>query len=335
MASADALDITDTFGALLIGALVTMTIYGITTLQAYFYYVSFPRDGRATKLLVALIWSLDTIHAIFMCHALHFYLIVGFVDHSLLINGTWSLFMSVAINVILAFIVQAFFTHRIFLLCSVGKRNWVTGVIGFFVIAHFGEQHFEFDMIRQGLQPSRKVFGIMTVVNLFVKKRFILLQEVSLSSVVPFGIATILSDIMIAVALVINKLIIFAINRCILTSAVAIVEMIIFKVLPNSFYSFAIDFVIGKLYANSLLAVLNARAKLRSDLREDFSSTEMSTRFNITSAVANHQTNLIQVRTRESSRNNINTDPEKVDTQTLMNANSGMKRTPLENGEMS
>ena len=31
-----------------------------------------------------------------------------------------------------------------------------------------------------------------------------------------------------------------------LTRAVAIVETVVFSVLPNSFYSFAIDFVIGK-----------------------------------------------------------------------------------------
>ena len=97
-----------------------------------------------------------------------------------------------------------------------------------------------------------------------------------------------------------------------LARAVAIVETVVFSVLLNSFYSFAIDFVIGKrrrfssiigftdflgVYANSLLAVLNSRATLRAEVREGCSDTEMSTRFNIaSSAVANHQTSLIQVR---------------------------------------
>ncbi|KIK63130.1 hypothetical protein GYMLUDRAFT_163834, partial [Collybiopsis luxurians FD-317 M1] len=38
---------------------------------------------------------------------------------------------------------------------------------------------------------------------------------------------------------------------------------------PNSTYTFAFDFVIGKLYANSLLASLNSRKSLR---RRDFKS---------------------------------------------------------------
>ncbi|KAF9565216.1 hypothetical protein CPC08DRAFT_201191 [Agrocybe pediades] len=269
----------DTFGAMLTGAFIAMTIYGITTLQAYFYYMSFPNDDTATKLMVLAIWILDTVHSILMCHCIHYYLISGFLDNTKLVNGTWSLFLSPVANVLLALISQSFFTRRIFLLCSLRWRYWVAGIISVTVVAHF-------------------VTGINTAVHLFQKKEFSQLKEVSLSAVVPFGASTILSDILVAASLcflldnnrsqfddtnsVINRLIIFAINRCILTTAVAVVETIVFAVLPNTFYSFAIDFVIGKLYANSLLAVLNARANLRGlPRREHFVTTEMSTRFDV------------------------------------------------------
>jgi hypothetical protein len=165
-------------------------------------------------------------------------------------DGTWSLFISVATNVLMAFVVQCFFTQRIFQLCPPRRRWWVSSVIGFFVFAHF-------------------VFGIETVVYLFIKKQFSRLKEVALSSAVPFGISAIISDILIAVTLcillgskrsafddtnsIIDRLIIFAINRCLLTSAMAIVETIIFTVLPNSFYSVAIDFVIGKRIIRKLI----------------------------------------------------------------------------------
>ena len=97
-------------------------------------------------------------------------------------------------------------------------------------------------------------------------------------------------------------------------SAAAIAETIVFSVSPNSFYTFALDFVIGKrecsfylqllaephrlfytVYANSLLAVLNARADLRPNARND-SSTELSTSFNVTPAILNHHASLVQVR---------------------------------------
>ncbi|KAF9048724.1 hypothetical protein BJ165DRAFT_1462135 [Panaeolus papilionaceus] len=191
----------------------------------------------------------------------------------------------------MAFIVQCFFTQRIFQLCSPKFRWWVASVIGFFVFAHF-------------------VFGIETVVFLFIKKQFSKLKEVSLSSAVPFGVSAIISDILIAVALcvllgskrvgfddtnsIIDRLMIFAINRCILTSAIAIIETIMFSVLPNSFYSVAIDFVIGKLYANSLLAVLNSRATIRHNPEARSESTEMSTSFNVTSALEHRERSHIQ-----------------------------------------
>ena len=80
----------------------------------------------------------------------------------------------------------------------------------------------------------------------------------------------------------------------------AVAETIVFSVLPNSFYSLAIDFVIGKcssksssliiikwrlimikVYANSLLAVLNSRAVLGSNSRDASDSTELSTSFQV------------------------------------------------------
>ena len=62
----------------------------------------------------------------------------------------------------------------------------------------------------------------------------------------------------------------------------------------QSLASLTSDFL--EVYANSLLAVLNSRATLRAESQEGCSGTEMSTRFNIASAVANHRTSLIQVR---------------------------------------
>jgi len=194
-----------------------------------------------------------------MCHALYFYLITGFGNPLALLNGTWSLFSSIATNVVIAFIVQCFFTKQIFLLCSPQKRWWVTGIIAITVLAHF-------------------VFGLETVIFFAIKKEFMRLKEVTLMAVVPFGTATVLSDIIIAIALcvllgsnrssfkdsdtnnIINKIIVFVISRGILLSAVAVAETIVFSVQPNSLYSLAIDFVIGKVYANSLLVALNSRA---------------------------------------------------------------------------
>ncbi|PBL03611.1 hypothetical protein ARMGADRAFT_24330 [Armillaria gallica] len=275
----EAININDTFGAMLIGALVTMATYGITTLQAYFYFMTYPQDSPAIKSFVGLIWTLDTVHVVFMCHAIHWYLIAGFGNPALLVEGTWSLFSSIMINVIIAFLVQCFFAQRIHGLCPKPYRWWMTSVIGSMVFAHF-------------------CFGLETVGQFFVKKEFSRLNEVNFVAVLPFGITAILSDILIAVGLclllersrtnfantnyLIKTLIGYAITRCLLTSLMAVVEVIVFVTKPTSFYSFAIDFVIGKLWSNSLLASLNSRRSLRDTFNRKDSGT-MSTGFRVAS----------------------------------------------------
>lgn len=255
-----AVDINDTFGAGFIGGMVTAILYGITTLQTYLYYVYYPSDTSSLKLLVALIWVMDTLHVSLMCHALYYYLVTSFGDPANLGTGVWSLFTSLGLNLCMAVLVQTYFAFRICHLTRSKIRWWLTCFIMLFVIAHFA-------------------FGLETVILMFIKKEFSALSEITLYAATPFAITAVLSDVFIAAALcvllhgnrspiietnaLVNTLIIYAINRCLLTSVVAVAEVIAFSISPGSLWFIAIDFVIGKLYANSLLASLNSRSALR------------------------------------------------------------------------
>ncbi|KAF8656804.1 hypothetical protein AX16_002354 [Volvariella volvacea WC 439] len=141
----------------------------------------------------------------------------------------------------------------------------------------------------------------------FIKSRFDRLQEAIFQSALPFAITAVLSDILIAAALcillgssktefedtnsILNKLIIYAINHCILTCAVAIVEVIVFVAMPKSFYSFGIDFVFGKLYANSFLASLNSRRSLAEHYGH---TTDMSTSLDLAPISSDHAGTLVR-----------------------------------------
>ncbi|KAF9267699.1 hypothetical protein L218DRAFT_641497 [Marasmius fiardii PR-910] len=268
---AENVDLGNTFGAMLIGAMISMGLYGITTLQTYFYFRHYERDNLEVKSLVSAVWILDTVHVGFMGHSMYYYLITGYGKPQLLQTGIWSLYSSLLLNIIVAFISQTFFTRQIYFLCPRPWKWLVTIIIALIVLAHFE-----------------------TVVQFFLIKQFSRLNEVDHVAVVPFGTLAILSDIMVAAALVIllrrsrtelqdtnsliNKLIVYAVNRCILTSVVAVLEVILFLSFPHSLYAFAFDFVIGKLYANSLLAHLNSRKSLvkRNNSRGTFTSTSFA-----------------------------------------------------------
>ncbi|EAU87439.2 hypothetical protein CC1G_02198 [Coprinopsis cinerea okayama7 len=247
------------FGAGLIGALVNAMMYGLTTLQTYIFYLYYPKDSRGNKLLVAVVWVIDSVHTALVSWCIYYYLVTNYDNPEGLKTGHWTLFTSVLCNVIVACIVQSYFTYRIFQLASQRARWWLGGIIGLTVFAHFA-------------------FGVETVVFCFIKKDFARLHEFALIAATPFAITAVLSDILIAGSLcvllhgsrtgfrntnrLVTMLIIYAINRCILTSVVAVVEVIIFSLRPNAYWYLAIDFVIGKLYANSLLATLNSRMAL-------------------------------------------------------------------------
>ncbi|KAI6158106.1 hypothetical protein BKA82DRAFT_279562 [Pisolithus tinctorius] len=114
----------------------------------------------------------------------------------------------------------------------------------------------------------------------FVNNNFSTLTQTRFYGVIPaLAIAT-LTDFLITVSLcillygngpgsalpstkrLVNRLIIYAINRCLLTLAVAIAELAVTAYNQDT-WGMGLDFNIGKLYANSLLASLNTRQCLR------------------------------------------------------------------------
>ncbi|THH07056.1 hypothetical protein EW145_g3639 [Phellinidium pouzarii] len=184
--------------------------------------------------------------------------ISSFANPAALEYGIWSLYLSIGVNVSIAFVVQCFFIHKIH---GLSGRNWyLTGPLSIVVLLHLA-------------------FGFETMAEFFIKKRLNSLAQLTYIAALPFAVAAVLSDIAIVVALclllqhnktsfrstnvLLNYLIVYAINRCLLTSIVAISEVVVFATIPNSFWYLAIDFVVGKCYANSLLATLNSRSALR------------------------------------------------------------------------
>jgi hypothetical protein len=98
-----------------------------------------------------------------------------------------------------------------------------------------------------------------TVVKLAKLQEFQRLHEILAMPVTPFALSAVLSDVAIAGALcgllwhtrtafsdtnnLISQLILWAINRCLLTSVVAIAETIVFAVRPTTFWFLGVDFV--------------------------------------------------------------------------------------------
>ncbi|KAH0588393.1 hypothetical protein H2248_004247 [Termitomyces sp. 'cryptogamus'] len=288
-------------GALLIGFLLAAVLYGVSTLQTYLYWFNYPKDRAETKVLVAAVWMLDTTHTVLMSICLYYYLVTNYGNQPTLTSGHWSLFTSLIINVNIAFLVHVFFTLQIFRFSKVGVRWWLASFTGLLSFAQFSlgigayANHREYTVplcFRQSPQPFCQGERYLTTdssIDPFVfsdcriiKRDFSKFKSLSTMSVLPFVILALLSDMVITTALcmllrgqrteskrtntLLNKLIKYAINRCVLILIVALAEAIIFCVFPYSLWLWTLDFVLCKLYSNSLLATLNSRRSLRASM---------------------------------------------------------------------
>ncbi|KAI6125958.1 hypothetical protein EV401DRAFT_1041100 [Pisolithus croceorrhizus] len=101
------------FGSILITGLISSMLYGITTLQTYLYYMHYSEDSSPMKLLVAAIWILDSLHVSFMCYMLYYYLIINYGVPAALDYIVWSYQVTVLMNLLVIFMVQCFFAHKI------------------------------------------------------------------------------------------------------------------------------------------------------------------------------------------------------------------------------
>lgn len=248
------------FGSTLVGGLVSAMLYGITTLQAYMYYMRNFEDTSTMKFMVATVWVLDTLHVSFVCHMEYYYLITNWGAPTSLEYIVWSFPASILIDVIVITIVQLFFARTIYHLCRRQLRWLVIVPLVLLVLAHVG-------------------FAMATAIVIFINSTFSFASYTRFYTTTPAAIAIALAEVLITVSLctllrtsnsavprtkrLLNTLVIYAVNRCLLILPVVITMAVTGT--DNLFvWASTFDLIVGKLYANSLLASLNTRQYLRS-----------------------------------------------------------------------
>ncbi|KAI6105011.1 hypothetical protein EDD16DRAFT_237324 [Pisolithus croceorrhizus] len=159
-------------------------------------------DASITKLIVAGIWILDTLHASFMGHFLYHYLITNYGVPASLEYIVWSYPASLLANLIVITVVQFFFAHKIFHLCRRKLRWLVTVPIILLVLAHFG-------------------FAMATATVILVKNAVSYDLQVRLYTATPGGSHSAVPR----TKRLLNTLIVYAVNRCWLTLLVVIGEV--------------------------------------------------------------------------------------------------------------
>ncbi|KAF9225135.1 hypothetical protein BS17DRAFT_579720 [Gyrodon lividus] len=286
-----AVSVPTTYGALLVGGFVAAALSGIVTLQSFIYVKLYPHDIRQTKAIVGVVWLLDTAHTSLVCASIWIYLIENFGDTTkidviprtlamtvALTASPWRVFSSPALipfaQAILTFIIHCFFAHRIH---KLSRRDWRITV---------PLMAFAFLRLCSASITTAEMIHMKTFSSFKAKFRWIFTLGLALSCFVDIMIAGFLCYSLrsnrkasSSMDRVINSVILYTFENNSLTSAATVVSMVCWLTMPTNLVFMGLHFVIGKLYANSLLATLNARRQLQNERAQRGVSAELPVAF--------------------------------------------------------
>ncbi|THU96278.1 hypothetical protein K435DRAFT_858679 [Dendrothele bispora CBS 962.96] len=269
----------DTYGGGLICCMVMLVLYGLAVLQTYMYFINYGRDGLAMKALVGFVWLMATVHAIFVCHATYHYVVLSYDNPLSLIDGDWSIYAATSVGVVLCFCIQTFFARMLYFLTKKKWRLIITSTLGILILGEVAlVSSWIIDLALVPIVPfglpstdlSYRLFSIWLVPDLY---------KMVYDAMVPLFVIRVLSDTVTAVALcivlfdsrtgfsqslrLIKTLMIYAMERFVLTTVVVFVQTIVLITKPTSIQAMVIEFITAQLYTNSFLATLNSRNHLR------------------------------------------------------------------------
>jgi low affinity Fe/Cu permease len=192
------------------------------------------------------------------------YFIDNYDDTNNIGNIHWSLALSVLFPAFLTFLVHNFFAQRIFML---SKRNYIltTPIVVLAILRLVSASVTTSYMLKlrtfQAFKENVKFIfttglALSTTVDVIITASLFVLLQSSRT-----GAATLDA--------VIDALIRYTFETSTLTSAGTIASMLCWLIIPHNLIFMGLHFVIGKLYANSLLVTLNTRESIRRARSED------------------------------------------------------------------
>lgn len=255
----------NTLGALLVGGMVAMALWGVTCVQTFTFFTRRSKDLPVFKLLIAFLLVLDTFDTVLNCHFLYFYLVKNYLNPLAIVAPVWSVIIHVAVTSISDFIIRSMFARRIYRL----SRHNIFLTAGIVALS--------FTDLICGLIITAKAFGVTSYLDLDPLSSLMYLNFAAGTS----------SDLSVALVLcyllrrsrtgfqqtdsLITILMVYTVNTGLLVALDASAGLITYIVMPHNLIFLGFYLLMSKLYLNSYLASLNAREGIRGKIHEPMS----------------------------------------------------------------
>ncbi|KAI0628327.1 hypothetical protein C8Q77DRAFT_1162322 [Trametes polyzona] len=278
-------------GAVLLGVVLGSMLYGLTLHQTYRYFELYPTDKLYLKILVLTILALETVHTVVWIIVVYHYAVTDAFDLVDILRMHWSVRLTFLVTGVAVLVCQSFYAYRVFL---VGRHyRWLVIPAVLTILTGFA-------------------FALAAGIRVYIIAPYIVdTQHISWLVSVAYGIA-VSTDVMLTSALVfvlyqfhtpeamvvhscdpetngaarcrcatsnsvLDTLIIYAVNTGFVTSVFSIVAFVFALIVPGNLIYAAVSIVGTKLYANSVLALLNSRKSIDKQFRDDFTTVHFQT----------------------------------------------------------
>ncbi|KAK0224201.1 hypothetical protein IW262DRAFT_1459258 [Armillaria fumosa] len=264
-------DLTTSYGSLLVGSWLSCAMWGVSSLQVFIYYMnSGDFDPQFLRILIGVLWVFDTTNGLLVLKGqwrvlIHEYGRIGELGNTQLeiLHHTW-------IESIVIFVVQLYFIRRIYIFSKQTLRSEKLKYATFAILAV---------MV---MLASWQLIGIAVYLSYGYGKPLEVLSTPRLIGLnISLRAAAVAADVLVSFGMVIlltrsgtpnfsktkrmvHRLILVIVLSGTLTAANATVVLILIKVYPASLYYCILEFSLCSLYFSTLLANLNTREYVQS-----------------------------------------------------------------------
>ncbi|KAJ7028983.1 hypothetical protein C8F04DRAFT_1265380 [Mycena alexandri] len=259
-----------TVGALELGVLLSVFLFGVLTVQTYIYFYRYPKDRGIYKLMVALTWTMDFGHTTAISHFIYTLTVTEYGQPEMLAIPPKSLDVAIFLSGWIGLLEQAWFTYRLYrftkslwlpLICAILALTRVGGSVGLFAVSLAGFTIQEY--------VTRVMWLIEAVIIVGAVLDVIL--AVSLCYYLNFwrrgGFRR--------MSKMVHQIMTWTIQTGIVTTTGALALLVTFLTMKDNLIYLAFFFLMAKresLFSNSLLFSLNARERFARIFAEAFST---------------------------------------------------------------
>ncbi|KAF9468659.1 hypothetical protein BDZ94DRAFT_1317821 [Collybia nuda] len=245
-----------TAGSLFIGTFLNWGLLGTLTVQVYLYHNSKYKDAKWIKYLVGSIFIIDVVQTIFATHCIWGIVILGWGDITILTRLPWTAYTFPIMSGVVGGMVQTFFAWRIWILTNglIGKLT-----AGLIVMTALGQ------VLSGSISAIKSAFiSILDIHSLFLGFTVWLVGSLVCDLLIAGSMLVILHSSRTRfepTGSIIDRLMIRAVHSGAITAVAALIQLILFLALRDTFLFDCPAVFLGKLYSNVLLANLNGRRK--------------------------------------------------------------------------